>query len=49
MAAEGAHVFLTGRSQRRVDDAVSAISELVTGVRGDVTKQDDLDAGKESR
>jgi NAD(P)-dependent dehydrogenase (short-subunit alcohol dehydrogenase family) len=44
MVAEGAHVFITGRSQDGVDDAVVAIGEGVTGVRGDITNQDDLDA-----
>ena len=44
MAAEGAHVFLTGRSQQSIDSAVASIGEHVTGVRGDVTDNDDLDA-----
>ena len=37
MAAEGAHVFLTGRNQQSVDSAVASIGERATGVRGDVT------------
>ncbi len=44
MVAEGARVFITGRSQDGVDEAVAAIGEGVTGVRGDITNQDDLDA-----
>jgi NAD(P)-dependent dehydrogenase (short-subunit alcohol dehydrogenase family) len=43
MAAHGAQVFLTGRTQARVDDAVRRIGPRVTGVRGDITKQGDLD------
>ncbi len=44
MATEGAHVFLTGRSQTGIDDAIGALGESATGIRGDITKQDDLDA-----
>jgi NAD(P)-dependent dehydrogenase (short-subunit alcohol dehydrogenase family) len=44
MAVEGAHVFLTGRNQQSVDSAVASIGESATGVRGDVTDNDDLDA-----
>jgi NAD(P)-dependent dehydrogenase (short-subunit alcohol dehydrogenase family) len=44
MAAEGAHVFITGRSQAGIDEAVAAIGDSVTGIRGDITDQDDLDA-----
>jgi NAD(P)-dependent dehydrogenase (short-subunit alcohol dehydrogenase family) len=44
MAAEGAYVFITGRSQVGIDEAVAAIGDCVTGVRGDVANQDDLDA-----
>jgi len=44
MVAEGAHVFVTGRSQAGVDGAVASIGDSVTGIRGDITKQDDLDA-----
>jgi NAD(P)-dependent dehydrogenase (short-subunit alcohol dehydrogenase family) len=44
MAAEGAHVFITGRSQVGIDEAVAAIGDSVTGIRGDITDQDDLDA-----
>ena len=40
---EGAHVFITGRRQKELDDAVRAIGENVTGVQGDVSKLPDLD------
>ena len=34
--AEGAHVFITGRRQAELDEAVRHIGQHVTGVRGDV-------------
>src|SRR6202158_1084906 len=40
---EGAYVFITGRRQRELDEAVKAIGSSVTGVRGDVAKLADLD------
>ena len=40
---EGAYVFITGRRQKELDEAVNQISRNVTGVRGDVSKLDDLD------
>jgi NAD(P)-dependent dehydrogenase (short-subunit alcohol dehydrogenase family) len=40
---EGAHVFITGRRQRELDEAVKAIGSNVAGVRGDVSKLQDLD------
>jgi NAD(P)-dependent dehydrogenase (short-subunit alcohol dehydrogenase family) len=40
---EGAHVFITGRRQRELDEAVHAIGSSVTGVQGDVAKPADLD------
>jgi NAD(P)-dependent dehydrogenase (short-subunit alcohol dehydrogenase family) len=43
LAAEGAHVFITGRNQGGVDDAVASIGESATGVRGDITEPGDLD------
>ncbi|MFI6513791.1 SDR family oxidoreductase [Streptosporangium sp. NPDC050855] len=42
-AAEGAHVFITGRRQEALDAAVSEIGANVTGVRGDVSDLADLD------
>jgi NAD(P)-dependent dehydrogenase (short-subunit alcohol dehydrogenase family) len=40
---EGAYVFITGRRQQNLDEAVKAIGRNVTGVRGDSAKLDDLD------
>src|ERR1700679_1809130 len=40
---EGAYVFITGRRQKELDEAVKAIGRNVTGVRGDVAKLADLD------
>ena len=42
-AAEGAHVFITGRRQSELDVAVRQIGKNVTGVQGDVSKLPDLD------
>lgn len=42
LAQEGAHVFLTGRSQEGVDKAAAAIGSNVTGVRSDITSSADL-------
>src|SRR6202048_4877306 len=41
--SEGAHVFITGRRQKELDDAVAAIGSSATGVRGDVANLTDLD------
>jgi NAD(P)-dependent dehydrogenase (short-subunit alcohol dehydrogenase family) len=41
--AEGAHVFITGRRQKELDEAVSAIGGNVTGIQGDVARLADLD------
>jgi NAD(P)-dependent dehydrogenase (short-subunit alcohol dehydrogenase family) len=41
--AEGAHVFITGRRQAELDEAVRQIGKHVTGVRGDVSNLADLD------
>jgi NAD(P)-dependent dehydrogenase (short-subunit alcohol dehydrogenase family) len=41
--AEGAHVFLTGRRQAELDEAVKQIGKNVTGVQGDVSNLADLD------
>lgn len=43
LAAEGAHVFITGRRQSGVDEAVAAIGDRATGVQGDITDAADLD------
>ena len=46
-AAEGAHVYLTGRRQAELDAAVKGIREAggnATGVRSDSTQLDELDA-----
>ncbi|MGW3284630.1 SDR family NAD(P)-dependent oxidoreductase [Streptomyces sp. NPDC001002] len=40
---EGAHVFITGRRQGALDDAVKVIGRNVTAVRGDAADLDDLD------
>src|ERR1700681_1084104 len=40
---EGAHVFITGRRQKELDEAVKQIGSSVTGVQGDVAKPADLD------
>jgi NAD(P)-dependent dehydrogenase (short-subunit alcohol dehydrogenase family) len=40
---EGAYVFIMGRRQEELDEAVKLIGRNVTGVRGDVSNLDDLD------
>ena len=40
---EGAHVFITGRSQSEIDAAVRQIGKNVTGVQGNVSNLADLD------
>ncbi|MFF1896274.1 SDR family NAD(P)-dependent oxidoreductase [Streptomyces sp. NPDC058206] len=42
-AAEGAHVFVTGRRKEALDAAVAKIGSNATGVRGDVADLADLD------
>jgi NAD(P)-dependent dehydrogenase (short-subunit alcohol dehydrogenase family) len=43
-AAEGAYVFITGRRQEAIDEAVKKIGDKnVTGVQGDVSRLADLD------
>ena len=48
LAAEGAHVFITGRRKTELDAAVADIAatagDRVTGVAGDVASLEDLDA-----
>src|SRR6202030_444252 len=41
---EGAFVFITGRRQKELDEAVKALGNNVVGVRGDVSKLQDLDS-----
>jgi NAD(P)-dependent dehydrogenase (short-subunit alcohol dehydrogenase family) len=41
--AEGAYVFVTGRRQKELDDAVKEIGDNVSGVQGDVANLADLD------
>ncbi|MDR7276359.1 SDR family NAD(P)-dependent oxidoreductase [Catenuloplanes atrovinosus] len=43
LVAEGAHVFITGRREAELTEAVEAIGEGVTAVRGDITDPGDLD------
>ena len=40
---EDAYVFIVGRRQEQLDEAVKLIGRNVTGVRGDVSNLDDLD------
>jgi NAD(P)-dependent dehydrogenase (short-subunit alcohol dehydrogenase family) len=42
-AAEGAHVFVTGRRQDVLDKAVASIGPSATGIRGDASNLVDLD------
>ena len=42
-AKEGAYVFITGRRQKELDEAVKAIGANVSGVQGDVAQLADLD------
>ncbi|MEH3141797.1 MAG: SDR family oxidoreductase [Mycobacterium kyogaense] len=44
LAAEGAHVVITGRRQDALDAAVASIGADATGVRSDVSKPEELDA-----
>lgn len=41
--AEGAHVYITGRRQDRLDEAVADIGHGAVGVQGDVSNLADLD------
>src|SRR5580698_173571 len=41
--AEGADVYITGRRQDALDEAVKSIGKCVTGIRGDVSNLKDLD------
>jgi NAD(P)-dependent dehydrogenase (short-subunit alcohol dehydrogenase family) len=42
-AKEGAYVFITGRRQKELDEAVKAIGANVSGVQGDLAKLADFD------
>ena len=35
---EGAYLFITGRRQKELDEAVKAVGSNVTGVQGDVAR-----------
>lgn len=43
LAAEGAHVFITGRREAELKDAVESIGSAVTAMPGDITDPADLD------
>ena len=45
---EGAFVFITGRRQNELDEAVKVIGKNIVGVRGDVAKNEDLDLTREN-
>jgi len=40
---EGAYVFITGRRQNELDNAVKLIGKNVTGIQGDVSNLQDID------
>jgi NAD(P)-dependent dehydrogenase (short-subunit alcohol dehydrogenase family) len=42
-AADGAHVFITGRRQEELDNAVAEIGSGATGIQADASKLADLD------
>ena len=42
-AEEGAYLFITGRRQRELDEAVKKIGDNVAGIQGDVANMADLD------
>jgi NAD(P)-dependent dehydrogenase (short-subunit alcohol dehydrogenase family) len=43
LAAEGAHVFITGRRSTELDEAVEAIGSAAAAVTGDISNPADLD------
>jgi NAD(P)-dependent dehydrogenase (short-subunit alcohol dehydrogenase family) len=43
LAAEGAHVFITGRRKAELDEAVGIIGSAATAIPGDITDPADLD------
>src|SRR2546421_9829086 len=40
---EGAYLFITGRRQRELDEAVKTLGDNVAGIQGDVANMADLD------
>ena len=44
LAAEGAHVFITGRDEAKVDAVVASIGAAVTGIRADVSHPEDFES-----
>jgi len=42
-AGEGAYVFITGRRQAQLDEAIALVGGRVEAVQGDVTRASDLD------
>ncbi|SDW10160.1 SDR family NAD(P)-dependent oxidoreductase [Paenibacillus sp. CF384] len=40
---EGAHVFITGRRQAELDEALKLLGKNATGVQGDISKSEDID------
>ena len=47
--AEGAYVFITGRRQKELDEAVKKVGSKVTGIQGDIANLADLEASVENR
>jgi NAD(P)-dependent dehydrogenase (short-subunit alcohol dehydrogenase family) len=43
LVQEGAYVYVTGRRQEELDAAVASIGRNVTGIRGDISRLEDLD------
>ncbi|MGO4615881.1 SDR family NAD(P)-dependent oxidoreductase [Nocardia sp. 2YAB30] len=43
LAAEGVHVFVTGRRRAQLDALAAELGDAVTGIRGDISDLDDLD------
>ena len=41
--AEGAYVFITGRRQKELEEAVRNVGRNVTGIQGDIANLADLD------
>ncbi|VTP68244.1 Ribitol 2-dehydrogenase [Leclercia adecarboxylata] len=43
LAAQGAKVYITGRRQAELDNAVASLGGQVTGIRADASRLEDLD------